>query len=91
MQTGHLRHPFDPGEAGEIDKVILVAQCRSARRGFAETGPQMERVALIAGCAGQLDVFAGRPVEFQLQVGIRHGCGSNGGLGTCGGRFPLLA
>src|SRR5215467_3618335 len=71
MQPGHLRDPADARETGEVGHVVLVTQ-RDGTRRRAHTGPEMDRVVVVALGAGEQHFLAGRPVQLQLEVGIRH-------------------
>src|SRR5262245_37501880 len=70
MEAGHLRDPANPGEAGEVDEIRLVAQSESAGSG-AQSRPGVRRIAFVAGCARDLDFFAGGTVELEFQIRIR--------------------
>jgi hypothetical protein len=66
MEPRRLRVPANACETGEVGVVGLVAEGQRARR-RAQAGPDVSRIVLVVGGAGQLNLLGRAAVEFDLE------------------------
>src|SRR5579863_3929913 len=74
VEARRLRNPANHRQPSQVDVVLFVAE-RGGACLFAKACPEVDRVALIPGGAGYLNVFPAAAVElqFEARVGDRFG------------------